>query len=200
MKKKLLALILSTAMVLSLAGCGSKAALAADDLVFAGSEDDVKLKVDNILYMEEDWTGWVDLNTGNYEEFYEEFVSARGLEVGMTLSDYKNLYAVKRGYAVWELIDGGYTSFDEYTNQSASDMYKDADDVWLDLGWCKDGDKWRAMTDVEVQDTWFCDADLDAFDEIVFFSVGLDKNDKIQFIYVYYITYDEYWVALQGWQ
>lgn len=202
MKKKLFAVLLSTMMVLGLAACGnSKADFADSDLVFKGSKD-IQVAKDYAIIVYDDVTYYTDHVSGNYDEYDEEYATSRGLKLGMTLSDYQDLYSIKNGYAVWELYTGSnneYTSFDSYTNQTPADMYKEANNVWLDLGWCKEDGKWRIMTDVEVRDTWFCDADLDDYDEIVFFAVNFDSMGKIVGISLEHVTYDEDWVEWQGW-
>ena len=42
--------------------------------------------------------------------------------------------------------------------------------AWLDIGFCKENGEWRALRDYEVQDTWFCDANLDDYEEVVVFA------------------------------
>lgn len=200
MKKKLLAALLSTVMVLSLVACGnSKADFTDDDLTFKGSKD-ITLQRNSGIFIWEDYTVCQDIHSYEYEEYDDDLATFRGLEIGMSLSDYKQQYAIKNGYALWELIDGNYTSFDSYTNQSISNMYNDAENVWLDLGWCKENGKWRVMTDVEFRDTWFCDASLSNFSEIVFLSVNVDESEKIVGIQMYYVTYDNDWVTWQDWE
>lgn len=199
MKKKLLALVLSAAMVMSLAACGnSKADFTDDDLTFKGSEE-IVLKRNTGIFIWEDETYYQDTHTGEYDGWDEDFETFRGLGIGMSLDDFKKQYSIKNGYAVWELIDGNYTSFDAYTNQNISNMYDDAENVWLDLGWCKENGNWRVMTDVEFRDTWFCDASLSKFNEIVFLSVNIDEDETVVGIQMYYVTYDEDWVIWQDW-
>lgn len=199
MKKKLLALVFSAVMVMSLAACGgSKADFTNDDLIFKGSEE-IVLKRNTGIFIWPDETYYQDTHTGEYDGWEEDFATFRGLEIGMSLADFKKQYSIKNGYAVWELIDGSYTSFDAYTNQNISNMYDDAENVWLDLGWCKENGNWRIMTDVEFRDTWFCDASLSKYDEIVFLSVNIDEDETVVGIQMYYVTYDEDWVTWQGW-
>lgn len=202
MKKKLLAAALAAVMVLGLTACGSNAGFTEDDLVFKGDEE-ITVDKDYAVIVYEDAAYYMGITNDDYEEIAGVFETSRGLGLGMTLDDYKKLYGVKNGYAVWELFSGDnneYTSFDAYSNQSADEMYEDANNVWLDLAWCKEGGKWRAMTDVEVRDTWFCDADYDDFDEIVFLSVNLDDMDEVIGLAIYYVTYDEDWSEYQAWE
>lgn len=210
MKKKLLALILSAGMVLSLAGCGSgsgsgsKADFAADDLVFKGSEE-IRVALDHWLFVAEDYTDYENMyDVDDWTEYEEAFATSRGLEIGMTLDEYKKLYNIKYGYAVWEQITyDNYTYLDYYTNQDSADMYNDddisVDTLWLDLGWYKDGSSWKAMSDEEFMDVWFCHAGLDKYDEVAILSVYLDEFEEIGAMYFYHFTYDDDWVTWQGW-
>ncbi|MCH5275468.1 MAG: zinc-ribbon domain-containing protein [Lachnospiraceae bacterium] len=172
------------------------------DFVMQGSES-VTVENGGMMFVEGDWTGYINTITYYTEEFEEGLATARGLEVGMTLADYQSLYPVENGYAIWEenYTNYGYTTYMEaYTGQSAREMYEDgADDVWLDLGWCKEDGAWRIMTDMEVRDTWFCDAPLRDYGEIVILSVNFNYNDKIQCIYIYHVPYDDVWVEYQDW-
>lgn len=207
MKKKLLTWALSAVMVLSLAGCGSgsgsKAGFTDDDLVLKGSED-FRVALDHFMYTTDGYTDYEDMYVDDWTEYEEAFATSRGLKIGMTLDDYKKLYNIKYGYAVWEQITyDNYTYLDYYTNQDSSDMYNDddiaVDTLWLDLGWYKDGSSWKAMSDEEFMDVWFCHADLDKYDEVVILSVYLDEFEEIGAMYFYHFTYDNDWVTWQGW-
>lgn len=209
MKKKLMAVLLGTVMVFSLAACGgSKAGFTDDDLVFKGGSEEVTVAINHYLYVGEDdigkYTEYDGLYADDYELYEEALATSRGLTTGMDISEYKDLYAVKNGYAAWELItyddEGSTTRFDSYTNQSASDVYAKADSAWLDLGWCRENGKWRAMTDVEVMDVWFCDANYSDFGEVVILSVFVNNRDKVGAIDFYHFTYNSDWAALQDWQ
>ena len=202
MRKKILAALLIMTAAINLTACGSGTGFSEDDLVLKGPEDIVVDK-DYAVIAYEDTAYFMGLVDDDYEEYEGDYATSRGLELGGQLEDYKKLYGVKNGYAVWELFSGDnneYTSFDAYSNQSAGEMYDEANNVWLDLGWCKEGGKWRAMTDVEVRDTWFCDADYDDFDEIVFLSVNLDEMDEVIGLAIYHVTYDEAWADYQAWE
>lgn len=203
--KKILALLLTCVTLAGLTACGSGSASGWTDKDFTFKNGSETLEVeegnallvwDTISYLT---TDFVD---NSYDEYDGGFATNRGLELGMTLSDFKKLYNVKNGYAVWELLSGedsSYTSFDVYTNQQPSEMYADANSVWLDLGYANVNGKWKALTDVEVRDVWFCDADLDDFDEVVILSVNLDSLGEIVGIGMYHIDYNEDWVVWQDW-
>ncbi|MCH5274703.1 MAG: hypothetical protein J1E65_02595 [Lachnospiraceae bacterium] len=208
MKKKLLAVLLGTMMVLSLTACGnSKAGFSDDELVFKGSED-IEVELNHIIFVDEDeigeYTEYYGMFVDDYKSYEETFATSRGLEIGMSLDDYKKLYNIKYGYAVWELITyDSYTYLDYYTNQETSDMYNDktidVKTLWLDLGWYKDGGSWKAMTDEEFMSVWFCEADLDDYDEVAILSVYLDDYEEVGAMYLYHFTYDDDWVMFQGW-
>lgn len=203
--KKILALLLTCVTLAGLTACGSGSTSGWTDKDFTFKNGSETLEVeegnallvwDTISYLT---TDFVD---NSYDEYDGGFATNRGLELGMTLSDFKKLYNVKNGYAVWELLSGensSYTSFDVYTNQKPSEMYADANSVWLDLGYAKVNGKWKALTDVEVRDVWFCEADLDDFDEVVILSVNLDSLGEIVGIGMYHIDYNEDWVVWQDW-
>ena len=201
--KKLVAIMLTCVMALSLVACGnSKAKWTEEDLTFTGDSDSQEVKVDHAIIVYEDVTYYTDYADGSYEEFAEEFVTNRGLELGMSLEDYEKLYNVKPGYAVWELYSGSnneWTSFEAYTNQEPSEMYDEYNNAWLDIGYCKVDGKWEQLEDHEVMDTWFCDADLDAFEEVVIFAVNFDELGQVTGISLEHFTYDEAWVEWQGW-
>lgn len=71
--------------------------------------------------------------------------------------------------------------------------------VWLDIGFYKDGGKWKVLKDYEVQNVWFCDAELDDYEEVVVFAVNFDKWGQVVGISLEYFDYDEDWVEWQGW-
>ncbi|MBQ9136662.1 MAG: hypothetical protein IJX66_11300 [Lachnospiraceae bacterium] len=201
--KKLVAMMLTCVMALSLVACGnSKAKWTEDDLTFKGASDSQEVKVDHAIIVYEDVTYYTDYADGDFEEFSEEFVTNRGLELGMTMEDYKKLYNVKPGYAVWELYSGSqneYTSFEAYSNQEPDEMYDEYNNAWLDIGYTKVDGKWEQLEDHEVMDTWFCDADMDAYEEVVIFAVNFDTMGQITGISLEHFTYDEAWVEWQGW-
>lgn len=200
--KRVLALVLTCMTVLGLTACGgsSKIQWTDEDLTFQKGSKKIEVELGNSILMWDDITYLTtDFEDNIYEEYDGGFATNRGLEVGMTLDDYKELYNVKNGYAVWELISGDYTSFDAYTNQKPLELYEDAGSVWLDIGYSKVNGRWKVLTDVEVRDVWFCDADLDDYDEIVILSVGIDSMGEIVGISMYHTEYDEEWVVWQDW-
>ena len=203
--KKIVAMILACAMAFSLVACGgnSKADWTAEDMVFTGASEEQEVKVDHAIIVYEDVTYYTSYADGSYDEFAEEFVAGRGLELGMTMDDYKELYNVKPGYAVWELYSGDnneWTSFAAYSNQEPSEMYDEYNNAWLDIGYTKVDGKWEQMKDFDVQDTWFCEADFDAFEEVVIFAVNFDDFGKITGISLEHFTYDDAWVEWQAWE
>lgn len=143
-----------------------------------------------------------DYADGAWEEWYEDFATARGLEVGMFMEDYIEMYDVKQNYAVWECFSGDnneYTSFEAYSKQEPAELYEEYNNVWLDIGFCMENGEWQQLEDYEVQNVWFCDADLSDYDEVVVFAVNLDSYGQICGISVEHFTYDEGWVEWQGW-
>ena len=209
MKKKLMAVLLGTVMVLSLAACGSsKADFTDDDLVFKGPRE-VKLELGYDFYTGSDYAVYENLYVfDDWKEYDADFATARGLEIGMTLDDYKELYAVKNGYAMWELRDmeddGSYMSQSaRYTNESAADIYdaySETDQAWLFLGWCKEDGKWRVMTDEEVGDVWYCYAGYSDFGEVVLLSVVFYYDGEIAAMDMYHFSYDKDWAEWQAWE
>lgn len=140
---------------------------------------------------------------GDYDEYDDLFATSRGLAPGMTLKDYINLYDLQPDYAVWERYSGDngeYTSFMNYTGQSAYEMYDGYVNVWLDTGYCKENGQWRILEDWEIRDIWFCDAPLSDYDEVVILSVNVYENDIIWDISMEHFTYDEHWVYWQDWE
>ena len=49
-----------------------------------------------------------------------------------------------------------------------------------------------------MQDTWFCDANLDDYEEVVVFAVNLDQWGEIRGLSLEHFTYDDGWVEWQG--
>lgn len=203
MKKRILATVLACAMMLGMTACGGAGTWTEEDFTFKG-EKDVTLKTDHEVIIYDDLSYVRELTEGDYDEYEESLTTQRGLAVGMELADYKKLYNVVKGYAVWEIYsgeDGMYTSFAEYTGQDPEEMYEDdVTNVWLDLGFYKEKGKWVAMQDVEVQDVWFCEADQDEYDECVILSVNLDEDGEVMGINCNYFTYDDAWVEWQAWE
>lgn len=203
--KKAVAVLLICAAMLGLTACGGqkKEGWTDADLDFKSASETVTVKKDHSFITYEGEAYYRDYSDGSAEEYVETFATNRGLEIGMTVEDYAKLYSVKPGYAVWELYSGSsneYTSFAEYTNQEPSEMYNGTyNNVWLDLGFCKEDGKWRVLKDYEVQNVWFCDADFDDFDEVVVFAVNLNKWGEVQGLSIEHFTYDEDWDAWQGW-
>lgn len=204
MKKKVLAAVLACMMVLGMTACSGAVKWTEEDFTFKGAEKDITLKIDQELVVYEDATYVRTDMEGSYDEYTGSAATSKGLEIGMELSDYKKLYNVVKGYAVWEIYsgeDGMYTSFAEYTNQDPDEMYEsDVTNVWLDLGFYKDNGKWVAMQDVEVQDVWFCEADLDDYDECVILSVNIGTDGTVIGLGCNYFTYDADWVEWQAWE
>ncbi len=203
--KKLVAIMLTCVMAMSLVACGgnSKAKWTEDDLVFVNGSEKQEVECDYAIIVYDDVSYYTDHATGDYEEFDFEFVTNRGLELGMTMDDYKELYNVKPGYAVWELYSGSnneWTSFAAYSNQDPAEMYDEYNNAWLDIGYSKVDGKWVQMEDFEVQDTWFCDADFDEFEEVVIFAVNFDEFGKVTGISLEHFTYDDAWVEWQAWE
>ncbi len=203
--KKIVAMILTCAMAFSLVACGgnSKADWTAEDMTFKGDSDSQEVKVDHAIIVYDDVTYYTSYADGSYDEFAEEFVTNRGLALGMSIDDYKELYNVKPGYAVWELYSGDnneWTSFAAYSNQDPSEMYDEYNNAWLDIGYTKVDGKWEQMKDYDVQDTWFCEADFDEFEEVVIFAVNFDDFGKITGISLEHFTYDDAWVEWQAWE
>ena len=116
MKKRLMAAVLACAMMLGLTACSglSSSKLTENDFTFKGSEDEITLKEGRELLVYEDVTYVRKYSDGSYDQYDEGYETQRGLKLGMELSDYKKLYNVVKGYAVWEIYsgdDGMYTSF-----------------------------------------------------------------------------------------
>lgn len=203
--KKAVAVLLTCVAMLGLTACGGqkKDGWTDADLDFKAGSDTVTVKVDHSFITYEGYGSYLAYADASQKEYEDSFATSRGLEIGMTMEDYLKLYSVKPGYAVWERFSGEnneYTSFAEFTNQDPGDMYDSTyNNVWLDLGYCKEGGKWRLMKDYEVQDTWFCDADYDDFEEVVVFAVNFNKYGEVQGISLEHFTYDEDWSEWQGW-
>ena len=206
MKKKILAAALACMMVFDMTACGGAAKWTEEDFTFKGAENEITLKEGQEMIVYEDTAYVREYDDGSYEEYAETFATAKGLEIGMELSDYKKLYSVVKGYAIWEIYsgtDGMYTSFAEYNNQDPAEIYDSEDEVtnvWLDLGFYKENGKWVAMEDVEVQDVWFCEADLEDYEECVILSVNIDTDGTVIGLGCNYFTYDEDWVEWQAWE
>ena len=182
---------------------GNKEEFTDADLNFFCGSDSVEVSLNHsfIVYVDgSQIMSYVDAKRETTEDVY---ATNRGLALGMTLEDYKSLYSVEPGYAAWELFRGEnneYTSFAEYTGQDPADMYDGTyNNAWLDIGFCKENGEWRALRDYEVQDTWFCDANLDDYEEVVVFAVNLDQWGEIRGLSLEHFTYDDGWVEWQGW-
>lgn len=199
--KKALAVLLVCTMALGLTACTSKSKWTDEDFVFNGSEK-IEVEEGNSFIVYEDASYLTEYSDGSYEEYAEEFATSRGLELGMTIDDFKKLYSVVKGYAVWELYTGDenkYTSFAEYNNEDPSEMYDEANNVWIDLGFYKEDGQWKVLKDVEVQGVWFCDEDFDEYEECVVFAVNFDKWGEVIGISCEHFDYDEGWKEWQAW-
>lgn len=198
--KKALTVLLVCLMALSMTACGRES-WTDEDFVFTGS-DKITVKEGNSFIVYEDVSYLTNYEAASWEEYDEEYATSRGLELGMELKDYLKLYPVVKGYALWELFTGEnneYTSFAEYNKEDPAKMYDDANNVWLDLGFHKVNGKWVQLKDYEVQDIWFCDADMDAYGEVVVFAVNFDEDGEVIGISLEHFDYDEDWAVWQDW-
>lgn len=173
------------------------------DLTFFCGSDSIEVSLNHSFIVYVDGSQLLSYADAERETTEDVYATNRGLELGMTLEDYRNLYYVEPGYAAWELFRGEnneYTSFAEYTGQDPADMYDGTyNNAWLDIGFCKENGEWRALRDYEVQDTWFCDASLDDYEEVVVFAVNLNQWGEVCGLSLEHFTYDEGWVDWQGW-
>lgn len=212
--KKIVA-FLAAVMVLGLAACGSEEKGWTDkDFIVKCGDEEIEIKkemifygFDGICYLD-DYAAAVD-GDEDYEAYYEGEVSTnRGLKPGMDMKEFLELYDVKEEYAVWEIVsgeEGEWTQFapydakqdmDELYDEFSSELYPNA---WLDIGFYKDGDKWIALKDVEVQDVWFCESENEDFEEVAILSVNFDDDGEIGGISLSYIKNDSTWETWQGW-
>lgn len=213
--KKLLATMLMVVMVCGLTACGGSKGWTDEDFIMKNGDDEVEVKKETVWYGFEgvgyldDYAAWVDGDEAWEEEFDDEYATNRGLEIGMDMDEFCKLYDVKEGHAVWEVVsgeNGEWTEFAAYDkDQDIEDVYDDFSDelypnIWLDLGYYKDGNKWVAMEDVDVQDVWFCEADDDDFKEVAILSVNFDEDGEVQGISLSHIKYDSTWEEWQGWE
>lgn len=182
---------------------GNKEEFTDADLLFYNSSDQIVVDLNHSFIVYPNGSQILSYADADYASSEDIFATNRGLEIGMMLEDYRDLYYVEPGYAVWELFRGEnneYTSFAEYTGQSPADMYDGTyNNAWLDIGFCKENGEWRAMLDYEVRDTWFCDADLDDYEEVVVFAVNLNQWGEVCGLSLEHFSYDEGWVDWQGW-
>ena len=182
---------------------GNKEEFTDEDLYFTNGTDWVEISLNHSFIVYSNGSQILSYADADYATSDDLYVTYRGLEIGMQLEDYRELYSVEPGYAVWELFRGEnneYTSFAEYTGQSPADMYDGTyNNAWLDIGFCKENGEWRAMYDYEVRDTWFCDADLDDYEEVVVFAVNLDQWGEVRGLSLEHFSYDDGWVEWQGW-
>ncbi len=213
--KKLVASLLALVMVCGLTACGGSKGWTDEDFIMKNGDDEVEVKKETVWYgfdgvsYLDDYAAWVDGDSDWEEEFDDEYATNRGLELGMDMDEFCKLYDVKEGYAVWEVVSGEsgeWTEFAAYDkDQDMEDVYDDFSDelypnIWLDLGYYKDGNKWVAMEDVDVQDVWFCEADDDDFKEVAILSVNFDDDGEVQGISLSHIKYDGTWEEWQGWE
>lgn len=202
--KKFLVTLLAVAAVFGLCACGSLfnkgANFSKEDLVLTDGSDTFEVELNHSVYVWPDYT-YVEAHSDySYEELETVYETAKGLAIGDSVRDYKEMYFKSNSYAVWELCDSqNYTQFSKYTGQSAADMVDVDNATWLDVGFYLDKGKWKQLTDVEVKDIWLCEADLDDFDEVVIMSVNLDEFDEINCISINYFEYDEDFVVYQDW-
>lgn len=204
--RKVLAVLLTCTMIMGLTACGlggSSSKWTDADLTFTYDSEKLDVPVGKAFIVYEDVSYLTTYSDGSYEEYDKEYTTNRGLKLGMTFDDVKELYDVMNGYAVWELYTGEnneYTEFDVYTNQDLTEMYDGTNNnVWLDLGFYKVDGKWKQLTDVDVRDVWFCDADFNDYDEVIVFGVNFDKFGKVIGISQEHFIYDEAWSEWQGW-
>lgn len=204
--KKLLAVLLTCSMVFGLTACGlgGGAGQWTDaDLSFSTDSDKIEVENGKAFIVYKDSSYLTEHSDGSYEEYQDEYVTSRGLKLGMSLDEVKKLYKILNGYAVWEVYTGEsneYTNFVAYKNQDPEDMYDGTNNnVWIDLGFCKENGKWRELKDVEVQDIWFCDADFNDYEEVVVFGINFDDMGYVNGISLEHFDYDQAWSDYQGW-
>lgn len=186
-----------------------KAAMAASngsfsdaDLTFNNEGEEQKVELNHAIIVYSDVTYYTEYATGNYDEYAAEYATDRGLSLGMSMEDYLSRYNVVEGYAVWELYSGSsneYTSFAAYNEENPDTMYEDYNNVWLDIGYCKENGEWRQLEDWEVQDTWFCDANFEDYEEVIVFAVNFDTAGTVKGISLEHFSYDDAWAEWQGW-
>lgn len=205
MRKKIGILLAVAMMTVALCGCSNllnsrDKVFSEEDLVFYNGSEEIELQLNQTLSIEYDSTYLEEQADYSYEEYEAGFQTARGLSLGDSKEDYKELYYNEDNYAVWELCDSdNYTKFEKYSGQSAEEMADENTQKWLDTGYyLKDG-KWKRLTNIEVKNIWLCYADLEDFDEVVIISANLSDFDEIVRIDVYYFEYDEDFVEYQGW-
>ncbi|MDE6129345.1 MAG: zinc-ribbon domain-containing protein, partial [Lachnospiraceae bacterium] len=171
------------------------------DLIFRDGTYELTVELNHALIVRPSGTYYTSYADASYEE-YGEYATDRGLKLGDSLEDYRTLYEVEPGYSAWELYSGEnneYTSFAEYTGQSPADMYNNYKNVWLDIGFSKENGEWRALTDIEIKETWFCDAPLYDYEEVVIFAVNFDEWGEVIGLSLEHFSYDEGWVEWQAW-
>ena len=207
MKKAIAVFLAACTMVLSLSACaGGKSGWKDDDFQITNGSDTVTVGIGQIGILASDG-GVVGTfaNDSLYQELNVGYGTNRGLEVGDSIDDYKKLYTVINGYALWEIVtdEGWGTTIYEYNNENPADVYgfeSDTYGVYLDIGFCMKDGKWTVLKDYELQDVWFCRASLSSYAECAILSVGLDTRGQIAGIYIYHFNYDQDWVSYQDWE
>ena len=204
MKRALAVFLAACTMVLSLSACaGGKSSWKDEDFTFTKGSETITVAYGQSFITYSSYSAHLSYDGNIWDtELEGEWTSNRGLKLGDTIDDFKKLYTVIKGYAVWELFNGDnneYTSFQEYNNDSLSDMYASNNNVWLDLGFYKEDGQWKVMKDYELQNVWFCDANLSSYGECVVFSVNFDKWGQVVGLSIEHFNYDSNWVEWQNW-
>lgn len=207
MKKAIAVFLAACTMVLSLSACaGGKSGWKDDDFIFTNGSDTVTVNVGQIGALGSD-AGMVASYADDsvYQQLNAGYTTNRGLKVGDSIDEYKKLYTVINGYALWEINtnDGWSTIVHEYNNESPSEAYgfeSDIYSVYLDIGFYKKDGKWAVLRDYELRDVWFCDASLSTYSECAILTVGFDSMGRIGVIDIYHINYDQDWKTFQDWE
>lgn len=206
--KQISKIIIALLMITCMCGCAGplsfgpkEQAFSEDDLVFVGEDSTIQLDLNQSIYIGTDYAYTEEHSAYSYTDYYENFQTARGLECGDYIDDYKDAYFKRDINAVWEICYDDYTTmFKQYDGKSIDELSDSSVLVWLDCGYYRDGDKWKRLSDYEVKDIWFCDAEFEDYDEVVIISANLSEDNQISCISFNYFEYDEDFAAYLSWE
>lgn len=207
MKKKIAASV-ALVMTLCVSACslpvGSKNWQESDFDLKQGEENEFTLEHNSGIMIYDDFAYTFKFDEEDYNEYADTFAMARGLKAGDSLDDFLNEFRVGKSNAVWEIVNEESTQILPYHKETPAEIYEDysADEYnnWLDIGFYKDGDRWKNLSQSELARVWFCDSESHAGDDIVILSVNLDEEGRIICISLYYFEYGDDWIIWQDWE
>lgn len=199
-KHKILASLLVVCVLL--VGCVSMSdtyEFTSVDFILTNPTEALQIRLNESIYIYQGYTYIEDHGTFMGEEKEQSYALVTGITIGSTLSEFVQAYTDNDKYVVWEYCyDDNSTEFFSFSGLDNIDILYNGV-AWLDIGFYQDGDSWKILTDDQIASIWFCDEELNEYNEVFIISVAANENLEIETMIVNYFEYAEEFVAYQGW-